>query len=120
MFLLVVQVHVLLWNVGIRIKSNLLFPIGLGLLFYYSGILIENAERNWFIGIKTPWTLSSDGVWKKTNRIGGELFKIAGIIAITGSFVQQYIIFFIIVPVLSIAGFTHVYSYVEYQKELRA
>jgi uncharacterized membrane protein len=71
LFLVVVQVHVLLWNVGIRIKSNVLFPIGLGLLFYYGGILIENAERNWFIGIKTPWPLSSDGVWKKTNRIGG-------------------------------------------------
>jgi len=81
---------------------------------------MENAKRNWFIGIRTPWTLSSDGVWKKTNLIGGKLFKIAGIIAIIGSFFQDYIIFFIIVPIISIAIFTIVYSYIEYQKELKA
>ena len=120
LFLVFVQVHILLWNVGIHIRSNVFFPMGLGVLLYYTGILVENAERNWFIGIKTPWTLSSDRVWKKTNRIGGKLLKIAGIIAITGSFFKEYILFFIIVPVLSITGFTIVYSYVEYQKELRA
>lgn len=119
LFLVVVQVHVILWNVGIHFGSNILFPIGLGCLFYYTGVLVGNAERNWFIGIRTPWTLSSDRVWKKTNRIGGKLFKIAGIIAITGSFFQDYIIFFIIVPAIFIAGFTIVYSYVEYQKEIK-
>lgn len=120
LFFVVIQIQILLWNIGIQIRSNVLFPIGLGFLFYYGGILMENAKRNWFIGIRTPWTLSSDGVWKKTNRIGGKLFKIAGIIAIIGSFFQDYIIFFIIVPILSIAVFTIVYSYIEYQKELKA
>ena len=120
LFLVSAHLYALLWNAGTQIRSNVVFPIGLGLLFYYVGILMENAERNWFIGIKTPWTLSSDKVWKKTNKLGGKLFKIAGIIAIAGSFFPEYTIFFVIVPVLSIAGFTVVYSYVEYQKELKA
>jgi len=120
LFLVVVQVHILLLNVGIHIRSNALFLIGLGFLFYYTGILMENAERNWFIGIRTPWTLSSDGVWKKTNRVSGKMFKIAGIIVILGSFFQDYIIFFIISSTLFIAAFTIVYSYIEYQKELKA
>ncbi|MEM1515464.1 MAG: SdpI family protein [Candidatus Bathyarchaeia archaeon] len=51
------------------------------MLGYYSsiiGILCEDSKRNWFIGIRTPWTLSSDRVWEKTHRLGGKLFKTAG------------------------------------------
>ena len=80
---------------------------------------MENAERNWFIGIRTPWTLSSDRVWRKTNRLGGKLFRSAGIAAIFGAFFPELALFFIIVPALFVAGFTVVYSYIEYQKELK-
>jgi uncharacterized membrane protein len=94
-------------------------PAGIGLLFYYIGILIQNAERNWFIGIRTPWTLSSDRVWKKTNRLGGKLFRIAGIITMLGAFFPGFEFIFILGPALLIAVFTAVYSYMEYQKELK-
>ena len=119
LFLIAVHFQILLWNIGIRISPNAVFPVGIGLLFYYIGILMENAERNWFIGIRTPWTLSSDGVWRKTNRLGGKLFRIAGISAIFGVFFPKLAFFFIIVPALFVAGFTVVYSYIEYQKELK-
>ena len=119
LFLIAVHLQVLLWNIGIRISPNAVFPVGIGLLFYYIGILMENAERNWFIGIRTPWTLSSDSVWRKTNRLGGKLFRIAGISAIFGVFFPELAFFFIIVPALFVAGFTVVYSYIEYQKELK-
>ncbi|MGA9188397.1 MAG: SdpI family protein [Methanosarcina sp.] len=119
LFLIAVHFQILLWNIGIRISPNAVFPVGIGLLFYYIGILMENAERNWFIGIRTPWTLSSDSVWRKTNRLGGKLFRIAGISAIFGVFFPKLAFFFIIVPALFVAGFTVVYSYIEYQKELK-
>lgn len=119
LFLVAVHLYVLLWNIGIKINSNVIFSVGIGFLFYYSGILTEHAERNWFIGIRTPWALSSERVWKKTNQLGGKLFKIAGIIAILGAFFSEYAIYFIIAPVLFIIGFMFVYSYVEYQKELK-
>ncbi|MCO5383780.1 MAG: SdpI family protein [Methanosarcina barkeri] len=86
LFLIAVHFQTLLWNIGIQISPNAVFPVGIGLLFYYIGVLMENAERNWFIGIRTPWTLSSDRVWRKTNRLGGKLFRIAGISAIFGVF----------------------------------
>ena len=118
-FLLAVHLHTLLWNTGIRISPNVVLPAGIGILFYYIGILMENAERNWFIGIRTPWTLSSDRVWRKTNRLGGKLFKAAGIAAMLGAFFPELTFYFILIPALSIAGFTVVYSYLEYQKELK-
>lgn len=119
LFMVTIHLQILLWNTGIRINPNSVLPAGIGVLFYYIGNLIENAERNWFIGIRTPWTLSSDGVWRKTNRLGAKLFKTAGIVAIFGILVPDFAFLFIIIPALFIAGFTIVYSYVEYQKEIR-
>lgn len=114
-----VHLQILLWNTGIQINPNAVIPLGIGLLFYYMGILTEKAERNWFVGIRTPWTLSSDRVWKRTNRLGGKLFRIAGIAAVFGAFSPEHAIYFILVPVLVVAGITVVYSYIEYQKELK-
>jgi uncharacterized membrane protein len=119
LFMVAVHLQILLWNTGIKISPNAVLPLGIGLLFYYIGILTENAERNWFIGIRTPWTLSSDRVWKRTNRLAGKLFRIAGIAAIFGAFFPEFVIYFILVPVIFVAGFTVVYSYIEYQKELK-
>jgi len=119
LFMVTVHLQILLWNTGIQISPNAVLPLGIGLLFYYMGILTENAERNWFIGIRTPWTLSSERVWIRTNRLGGKLFKIAGITATFGAIFPEFAIYFILVPVISVAGFTVVYSYFEYQKELK-
>jgi uncharacterized membrane protein len=55
-----IHLQVILWNAGTEISPNITLPIGIGLLFFYIGILCENAKRNWFIGIRTPWTLSSE------------------------------------------------------------
>ncbi|MEK7202903.1 MAG: SdpI family protein [Patescibacteria group bacterium] len=71
------------------------------------------------IGIRTPWTLSSDLVWEKTHKIGGKLFKITGVIAFVGIFFQSYALFFIFIPVILVAIYTIVYSYFEYQKEIK-
>jgi uncharacterized membrane protein len=119
LFMVTVHLQTLLWNTGIRISPNSVLPLGIGLLFYYMGILTENAERNWFIGIRTPWTLSSERVWKRTNRLGGKLFRIAGIAAVFGAFFPEFAIYFILVPVIAVAGFSIIYSYMEYQKEIK-
>jgi uncharacterized membrane protein len=92
-------------------------PLGLGFLFYYVGVVCEHSKRNWFIGIRTPWTLSSDRVWEKTHKIGGRLFKAAGVVALIGVFFQRHAVWFILIPVLSVAVYTILYSYLEYQRE---
>lgn len=65
--MLVIYLQTVLWNIGI------------GLLFIYIGFLFENIKKNWFIGIRTPRTLSSDRVWEKTHKVGAKLFKLAGV-----------------------------------------
>jgi len=118
-FLFYIYLLTIFWNMGFRFNMITLLSPAFAILFYYSGVLIENSKMNWFIGIRTPWTLSSEKVWDKTHKMGGKLFKIAGIIAIGGILFQNYAIFFIIVPILLAAIYSVVFSYIEYQKEIK-
>jgi uncharacterized membrane protein len=117
LYLLAIQAQIILWNLGYRISPNLTFPILFGVLFIYLGFLLEHAEPNWFVGIRTPWTLSSVTVWKKTHELGGKLFKIAGVISCLGVLAGRFAFWFILVPVLAVALYTIVYSYVEFRTE---
>lgn len=118
-FMFSIYSQVILWNLEIKISPNATIPIGLGLLFFYTGILCENSKQNWFIGIRTPWTLSSERVWEKTHKLGGKLFKIAGFSALFGAFFQSYALFFILVPAILVSIYSIIYSYLEYQKEMK-
>lgn len=52
----------------------------IGLLFIILGNLMPKVPNNFFIGIRTPWTLSNEEVWQKTHRLGGWSFVISGLI----------------------------------------
>lgn len=116
-FLFYLHILVIVWNIGINFNLSQFIIPALGVLFYYIGILVDKAKRNWFIGIRTPWTLSSEKVWNKTHKIGGKLFKIAGIVAFFGILFPTYAMFFVLIPVLFVTGYLIVYSYLEYRKE---
>ena len=79
-FLFIVQLQIILWGMGIHVSPNVTMPVMIGILFIYTGFLLEHAEPNWFVGIRTPWTLSSTSVWKKTHQKGATLFKLAGVV----------------------------------------
>jgi uncharacterized membrane protein len=119
LFLLAIQVQIILWSIGYHISPNITFPILTGMLFIYLGFLLEHAEQNWFVGIRTPWTLSSTRVWKKTHELGGTLFKIAGVFSCLGIFAGVYALLFVLIPALIVAVITVAYSYYEFQKEVK-
>ncbi len=119
LYLLAIQVQIILWSLGYPVSPNLTFPVLFGVLFIYLGFLLEHAEPNWFVGIRTPWTMSSVTVWKKTHETGGKLFRIAGAVSILGVFAGGFALWFILAPVLAVSLYTLVYSYVEFQKEQR-
>ena len=91
----------------------------IGLLIYYAGILTENARPNWFIGVRTPWTLSSEKVWNKTNRLAGKLFKAAGILTVFDAAFLQYAIALILVPVILAAIYPWFIPILEYRREMK-
>ena len=118
-FMVLVYFQTILWNIGIKLSPNLFLPIAAGIMFIGTGILVENTKQNWFIGIRTPWTMSSESVWDKTHRMAGKLFKTAGVISIVGILFQSQAVYFVVIPALLVAAYTVVYSYFEYKKEMK-
>jgi len=117
LFFFYIYILTILWNLGITFNMFLALIPAFGILFYFVGIVIEKAKRNWFVGIRTPWTLSNEAVWNKTHKIGGKLFKIAAIITFFGLILPKYAILLLILPVIAFSLYTIIYSYFEYQKQ---
>lgn len=120
LFLFYLYLLTIFWSKGARFNMIQFLMPAFTIMFYYCGVLVQNAKRNYFIGIRTPWTLSSDRVWDKTHRLGGKLFKIAGIIALLGVIFPNDAFFFIFFPIMAVTIYTVIYSYLEYRKGLGA
>ena len=58
---------------------------GLFLFFAWLGNMLGKTRRNFWIGIRTPWTLASDAVWIATHRLAARVFMAAGIIGAVGA-----------------------------------
>lgn len=117
LFMFYIYSLTIIWNLGIKFDMNRVLLPAFAILFYFCGVLVEKAKRNYFIGIRTPWTLSSDAVWDKTHKIGGKLFKLSGIITLFGIFVPKYAFILIMVSVFSATIYSLIYSYIQYLKE---
>jgi len=115
-YMFLVHTGIVAFNLGYEFDFVALVLLGVAGLFYYVGVLLEQAGRNWFVGIRTPWTLSSDAVWDATHELGARLFKICALAALFGVFAGEYAVYFVLVPALGTAVITVVYSYVVYER----
>jgi uncharacterized membrane protein len=120
-FMLYLYGLTLAWNLGYRNfrMSGAMLP-AIGLLFIFIGVLMKRAKRNFFIGIRTPWTLSSDTVWDETHRVGAILFMLSGALAFIGGFFGGTAAFWMLfAPLIGSTLFLLVYSYLLYRRETR-
>ena len=89
----------------------------LSVLFIVLGAVLPKIKRNYFVGIRTPWTLHSDIVWIKTHQFGSWCFITAGILGVFALFLDRRKIFplFLIFVIISVIA-PLVYSYLLYRK----
>jgi uncharacterized membrane protein len=79
-FFAAVQVLTLGEALGWPVDVGRAIPVAIGLLFVGIGNYLPRIRSNWFLGIRTPWTMSSDRVWRATHRVGGRAFVGAGLL----------------------------------------
>ncbi len=118
-FMAYVQVLTLVWNSGTHFNMAAALMPSVGVLIFCIGILLRHSKRNWFIGIRTPWTLSSDRVWDETHRLGATLFQISGVLIVLSIFVPQYTFAVTFASLIGTALVTVVYSYILFRREER-
>ena len=116
-FILYLYVMTIIWNFGTSFNFNQWITPPFAALFYYTGILLEHAEMNWTIGIRTPWTLENPKIWDKTHKLGGILFKASALICLFGIILPGITMWLVIIPVIGTAFFTMGYSYWLFLKE---
>jgi uncharacterized membrane protein len=118
LFLLALHIVMLRAALGYPVAMQRVVPIGVGVLLAVIGNLLPRARPNWFIGIRTPWTLSSDRVWEKTHRFGGHVFVVGGILIVLAALVtEQWAHIVLVTVVLLSTAAVFIYSYVEWKHE---
>ena len=72
---------------GYAIPMDTVVPLIVGVMFIVLGNVLPRARRNWWFGVRTPWTLSSDRVWARTHRLAGHTMFFAGLAFVGMAFV---------------------------------
>ncbi|ODR81253.1 hypothetical protein BG842_05310 [Haladaptatus sp. W1] len=115
-YMFVLHAGIVAFNLGYEFDFTYLILAAAAGLLYYSGVLVTHAKRNWFIGIRTPWTMSNEEVWNRTHTLGGKLFKATAILTLVGLLFGDYALYFLVIPALVTAATTVVYSYYLYER----
>lgn len=107
-------------NLGYAINIGATVAGAVGVLMIFLGNYFGKLKRNYFIGIKTPWTLASENVWNKTHRLGSRLFIVWGIGLMLAPWLASQVAFVILFGGLIVMlTWLSVYSYWLYKKEAR-
>lgn len=117
-FLFVLYLLTGLNGLGIDVGFGLIFPVLIGALLSLVGYFIRDVKTNWFFGIRTPWTISSEVVWGKTAVFGSRLFMVSGILIAASAFagpLTRTVILILAITVMAIAPF--IYSFIIYNQE---
>lgn len=121
LLMFLIQLYTIAVSFEIKIFNiNVIMPAAVGLLFAVIGNSMPKFSQNYYVGIRTSWTLSDEDVWLKTHRVGGKIWFIGGLLMILSAFLPnpfKMIIFFAAVAALVLIPI--IYSYVVYKMKYK-
>jgi uncharacterized membrane protein len=117
----VIHLFALAAALGIGISMSRMIPAAIGVLLIVIGNVLPRVRSNWMVGIRNPWTLSSDRVWERTHRVGGYMMLALGaLLVVCGPFAPPKTTFVLILAgVIAVALGITAYSYVIWTREKR-
>ena len=107
-------------DVGGGFDTNRLVPLGVILLFLGLGNYMVTVQPNYFIGIRTPWTLEDPEIWKKTHRLGGRLWVASSCVLLLLWLLLPASVFssvFLVIVLGVMVGVPVVYSYLLFARQ---
>jgi uncharacterized membrane protein len=117
-FMSVLTIFIIYISKNQKLSSPSIIFVLLGILFVSLGNYFKVLKQNYFIGIKTPWTLENEEVWKLTHLLAGKMWVIGGLVVVILSLLLpediNFYFFMSITAVISILPI--VYSYLIYKK----
>lgn len=121
--LMIVAFMAIVYFISVFINLGYDLPISdimiwlMGILFIVLGLLIRDVKQNWFMGIRTPWTLSNEEVWTKTHILAQKVFILGGVAFLFVPYMSTgYLPIVVIVVVVAIISISYGYSYWLYKK----
>lgn len=106
------------WSGGEESPFNRLLAAGVALLLALTGNVLGKARPNWFLGVRTPWTLTSDLSWERTHRLAGRLFVLTGLAGLVAALALPVstAMPLILVGVLAASVVSVIYSYLVWRR----
>jgi uncharacterized membrane protein len=115
-FLFLVTALGLLAAAGAPVPIARVVPAAVGLLLVVLGNFMGKVTRNFFVGIRTPWTLASDEVWLRTHRLGGKMLVLGGVALLISALLGGGFLLAGVAAVILAALVPIVYSYLLYRR----
>ena len=112
LFLGVIHVVLLANGIGAPVDPFVLMPLGLGLLLVLIGSLLGGVLPNATLGVRTPWTLASESIWRMTHRTAGWLLVLGGLVVMGTGLLQQVaslIVVFLTLTVVAVVPVVQLY-----------
>lgn len=102
---------------GYQFDISQIIIFGIGILFIGLGNYMPQIRPNYYFGVRTPWAIENPWVWKKTQRMGGILFLIMGVVLLPFSFLPDSVLFPVLMGMLfGSMALVYLYSYLMFLK----
>lgn len=116
LFFSLLYFYTLYSGLGFNISINYFIIPAVSVLFIVIGFFLPKIRKNYFVGVRTPWTIHSERVWDATHKMAGKLYILAGLISLIGLIFIDQALFIFLAAVVIAALISVVYSYFVFRK----
>lgn len=117
-FLFYIYLLTLFWHLGVRFNMVAVTSPFFSILLFFAGHLSIVSQRNWFVGVRTPWSILDDRNWKKTNKLGGNYLKIISLLNLVSLISPQVGFYLFFFPLVLMVPVIMIYSYLIHRHNL--
>ncbi len=106
-------------GLGAALPTEMLMPLGLGLLMVLIGNWLPKCKPSYTLGIRLPWTLADEENWAATHRVAGPVWMFGGAAMMAAAFLGEAGVWLLLADVLAMAVVPAVYAFNHWRKKMK-